>query len=338
MTSIAGGSIQRALVEWSNAMRILGLVLAGVVAILAFGVSWIGNDIYGETLKVDPACHDAPLFTADSAKLTVASNPLAHQIDPTVYGRVQSVSFPSRDGKVEVAGLLSPPPAGGPLVIATHGFTGCKHHKHGLSIIGILASAGYGVLAIDLREHGESTVLDGVAALGSDEFSDVLGARDYAIHTLGLAPSEVGFWGESMGGATTLIANTHEDLGPLFLDAPFADIKLVMKDNSDRASVPRWTIDIISSAVSLWRNYDFTTVTPLDGLVERPEQAIFWVHGTADETVGFHHAEMARDAVASNDRKTFFVADGIGHVATLWDRPSEYRLSLVSFFDAHLKD
>jgi len=319
-------------------MRIVGLVLAGFLAVFAAGVCWIGNDIYGETLQVDPACHDAPLFTADSAKLTIASNPLAHQIDPSVYSGVQAVSFPSRDGKVDVAGLLSPPRDGAPLVIATHGFTGCKHHKHGLSIIGILASAGFGVLAIDLREHGESTVLDGVAALGSDEFNDVLGARDYALNTLGLAPSKVGFWGESMGGATTLIANTYEDLGPIFVDAPFSDIKLVMKDNSDRASVPPWTVEIISIAVQILRNYNFTAASPIGGLAERAEQAIFWVHGTADETVGIHHAELAHAAVATHRQKQFLIADGVSHVATMWDRPSEYRLSLVSFFDKHLKD
>ena len=85
-------------------MRIVGLVLAGFLAVFAAGVCWIGNDIYGETLQVDPACHDAPLFTADSAKLTIASNPLAHQIDPSVYSGVQAVSFPSRDVKVDVAG------------------------------------------------------------------------------------------------------------------------------------------------------------------------------------------------------------------------------------------
>jgi fermentation-respiration switch protein FrsA (DUF1100 family) len=62
------------------------------------------------------------------------------------------------------------------------------------------------------------------------------------------------------------------------------------------------------------------------------------VHGTADQTVGFHHARRAREAVSADASKTFFMPDGLGHVATMWDRPSEYRLALLSFFDEHLKD
>ena len=319
-------------------MRIFGLVLLGLVALLTAALVWASNYIYGQNLSVDPACHDSRLFSADDAKLAVSTNPLAHRIDPTVYERVEQVSFPSRDGKVAVAGLLSPPASGAPVVIATHGFTGCKHHKHGLSIIGILASEGYGVLAIDLREHGESTVLDGVAAMGSDEYNDVLGAFDYVQEELGLDRSNIGFWAESMGGATTLIANAYEDLGPLFLDSPYVDIKTVLKDNSDRASIPPWTIEVISFSVRILRGHSFTETNPLDGLVARPQQPIYWVHGTADQTVGFHHARRAREAVSADATKTFFMPDGLGHVATMWDRPSEYRLALLSFFDEHLKD
>lgn len=319
-------------------MRILGLVLVGVMALLTTSLVWASNYIYGQNLYVDPACHDSRPFSADNAKLAVSSNPLAHRIDPTVYESVEQVSFASRDGKVAVSGLLSAPVPGGPLVIATHGFTGCKHHKHGLSIIGMLASEGYGVLAIDLREHGESTVLDGVAAMGSDEYNDVLGAFDYVQKDLGLDRSKIGFWAESMGGATTLIANSYEDLGPLFLDSPYVDIKTVLKDNSDRASVPPWTIEIISLSVRVIRGYSFTKANPIDGLVARPEQPIYWVHGTADQTVGIHHAHRAREATTANPSKTFFLPDGLGHVATMWDRPSEYRQAMIAFFDEHLKD
>jgi len=318
-------------------MRIFGLVAITMVGLLVGGGAWICNAIYGANLYVDPDCHAMPLYSRDSAKLLVADNPLAHRIDPAVYAGVVSVTFPARDGKVAVAGLLSPPPSGAPLVIATHGFTGCKHHKHLVTVLGILASAGYGVLAIDLREHGESTVLDGVAAMGSDEFSDVLGAFDYARTELGLNRSQIGFWGESMGGATTLIANTHEDLGPLFLDAPYADIRTVLKDNADRASVPPWTIELISPAVALLRGQNFMSVNPIDGLVARSTQPIYWVHGTEDATVGVHHAHWAQDAIGPDDRVSVELFDGLGHVATMWDRPSAYRSALLSFFDEHLK-
>ena len=260
-------------------MRIFGLVAITMVGLLVGGGAWICNAIYGANLYVDPDCHAMPLYSRDSAKLLVADNPLAHRIDPAVYAGVVSVTFPARDGKVAVAGLLSPPPSGAPLVIATHGFTGCKHHKHLVTVLGILASAGYGVLAIDLREHGESTVLDGVAAMGSDEFSDVLGAFDYARTELGLNRSQIGFWGESMGGATTLIANTHEDLGPLFLDAPYADIRTVLKDN-----VAAISCGIYQGTPVLDLDYDEDSTAETDAnFVMTGSGGIVEIQGTAEQ-------------------------------------------------------
>lgn len=319
-------------------MRIvLGVGLVLLAGLLGGGM-FTGNAIYGANVQVDPNCHDYPIFSADAAKLTVASNPLAHRIDPGVYERVERVDFPARDGGVTVAGLYLPGPEGAPLIIAVHGFTGCKHHKHGLSVLGILGSEGYGVLAIDLREHGESTIVDGVAAFGSDEFNDVLGAYDYARGTLGQPRAKIGLWGESMGGSTALIANIREDLGPLFLDAPYADITTVLKDNADRASVPPWSIDLIVPSVQLLRGHDFKAASPIKGLVQHADQPIYWVHGTADETTGIHHAHWAMEVVEGGSNKTFYLPEGLGHVATLWDRPTEYRTALLGFFDQHLRD
>ena len=95
-------------------MRIFGLVAITMVGLLVGGGAWICNAIYGANLYVDPDCHAMPLYSRDSAKLLVADNPLAHRIDPAVYAGVVSVTFPARDGKVAVAGLLSPPPSGAP--------------------------------------------------------------------------------------------------------------------------------------------------------------------------------------------------------------------------------
>lgn len=319
-------------------MRIFGLG-ALVLAVIVFGgIAWTSNAIYGANLYVDPDCQGYEPFNPNEAKMTVAANLLAHQIDLSVYDSVKTISFPSRDDKVSVAGLLSLPADGAPLVVATHGFTSCKHHLHLLSVLGMLASEGYGVLAIDLREHGESSVVDGVAAMGSDEFNDVLGAFDYAQNTLAISRDRLGFWGESMGAATTLIANSRENLGPIFLDAPYADIKTVLKDNADRASVPPWTVEFILPAVGLLRGYDFGGSRPIDGLTAHDGQPIFWVHGGDDETVGIHHAHWAQRKAEGRDYVTFSIFESLGHVATMLQRPSEYRIALVSFFDQHLKD
>lgn len=318
-------------------MRVVGAVVAVVLLLLGGVVFAGGNYIYGQNLPVETDCHDSPLFTPDGAKLRIAENPLAHQIDPSVYDDVLRVGFPSRDPSVDIAGLYRDAGTGAPLVIATHGYTGCKHHRHGLTILGILASEGYSVLVIDLREHGESTVIDAVAGMGSDEYADVLGAYDYAREVLNYDPAKIGFWGESMGGATTLIANTYEELGPIFVDAPYIDIKTILKDNAYKAGVPAWSIDVMALPVQVLRGNDMTKANPIDGLVARPDQPIFWVHGTGDELTGVHHAEAGQRASAGMTAKEFYFAKDLGHVDTMWDEPSIYRTKLVEFFDTHLK-
>ena len=70
---------------------------------------------------------------------------------------------------------------GAPVVIVTHGLNGCKCDPNALTVAGMLHRNGFNVLLYDMRNHGQSDIDNGRAAIGNKEFQDVLGAWDWLI-------------------------------------------------------------------------------------------------------------------------------------------------------------
>ena len=68
----------------------------------------------------------------------------------------EDVSFPSTDDVV-ISGWWMEQNPGGPTVIINHGLTSSKYSSGILLASGILYRNGFNVLAIDLRDHGDST-------------------------------------------------------------------------------------------------------------------------------------------------------------------------------------
>ncbi len=84
----------------------------------------------------------------------------ADDVDTAPYAmpRFEEVGFPDRTGVVRIAGWWIPaegdPDA--PVVVVVHGYTACRRDGWVLLAAGMLHRHGFGVLAIDLRNHGDS--------------------------------------------------------------------------------------------------------------------------------------------------------------------------------------
>ena len=93
--------------------------------------------------------------------------------------RYTDVRFPSRDPGLNIAGWYAPGDPTAPAVIVVEGLGGCRYAQAALVPAGMLWHAGYTVLMIDLRDTGDSDIEDGMSAVGSEEYQDVLGAWDW---------------------------------------------------------------------------------------------------------------------------------------------------------------
>ena len=100
-----------------------------------------------------------------------------------------------------------------PAVVVVHGYTACRRDGWVLLAAGMLHRHGFAVLAIDLRNHGDSGRTGGRHTGGIRESADVLGAWDWLVSERDLPPERIGLFGISLGAASVVIAAGDEPRG-----------------------------------------------------------------------------------------------------------------------------
>jgi dienelactone hydrolase len=141
--------------------------------------------------------------------------------------------FPSRkklnfeQGDIH-AWYLRHPTEDRPSIIVIHGFRISKKHPNIILTINLLFSAGYDVLAIDMRSHGSSFKTQTLTAtFGHGEHLDVLGAVDF-LYSRNV--TRVGAYGESMGGATLLTALSQDTrIQAGYANSPVCDLEALVR-------------------------------------------------------------------------------------------------------------
>ncbi|KAL0486659.1 esterase/lipase HI [Acrasis kona] len=155
-----------------------------------------------------------------------------------------NISFPSRDSfwaeKEENGGTIRGTfynydnLTSRPVVIVVHGYKACRMNSRVMLVSAMLWQHKYNVLAIDLRNHGQSdayTFQKPYITFGSEEHKDVLGAYDYLVTryrntTLSQGRPVVSLYGESMGASSALIAFEKErNFTSAFLDSPPCNVR-----------------------------------------------------------------------------------------------------------------
>ncbi|HLO35152.1 MAG TPA: hypothetical protein VK194_03685, partial [Candidatus Deferrimicrobium sp.] len=133
------------------------------MAVLALGAGYVGASafVYGQLTRVTAGC------PGDAQDPTSFSIP---DVDATPYRMppAEDVRFPARlDAGVTIAASWEPVATlDAPTVILVHGLNGCRRNGPNLLAAGMLHRHGIAVLLIDVRNHGDSTVVDGRNAAG----------------------------------------------------------------------------------------------------------------------------------------------------------------------------
>jgi len=134
--------------------------------------------------------------------------------------RADEVHFQSTDG-VSLAGWLVHGDHDAPVIILCHDL-GQSKGAFLDSIVG-LQRAGYNLLLMDFRGHGESG--GSGSTLGVDERYDVLGAVDFLRTRRDLTADRIGVWGVGMGAYAALqAAAERKEVVALALDSIYPDV------------------------------------------------------------------------------------------------------------------
>ena len=310
------------------------LLVAAVVDLLLVGYVAAGYLAYDELSKVSPHCLGSPYAGQTTTDFVAGSD--APDLDLTPYHFADVVGglvpFPRR-GADDPRLVRPAESAERPVVLLVHGYTGCRRDTKVLLPAGITHCAGYGVLLIDMRNHGESDSDGGRWAGGAKEYRDVLGAWDWLV-AQGYPPASIGLFGISLGAATVTIATGEEPrVAATWADSSYADFATASAEYAESKGYPGW---VAGPAVPVGRalgDSELATRDPIEEVRRLAGRPFFIVHGLADTTILPHNAiDLARAAAAGGTPVEPWLVPQAEHVRAMLLQPERYEAALLGFF------
>jgi uncharacterized protein len=309
--------------------RRLRYLIAVALAALVIAYGGASVLVYDKLSRVTTVCSGG---RADPASYTIPN------VDTTPYLLPEPtvLSFPARnDARVTIAASWYPSPTGldAPTVILSHGFTGCRFGPGDLLAAGMLHRHGIAVLMIDLRNHGDSTMVDMRFAGGVVEFRDVLGAWDW-LRAQGVAERRIGLLGFSLGAATTMIAMGQEPrIAAIWADSSYGDIGSAIRDELARNGYPTILQAGGVLAGKIVGGVDLESHSPLETTTLLHGRPIFLTHGLLDQRINVRYAyELAASVAAHGEVAGLWIVPDAGHTEAIRLHPADYEQRLSDFF------
>ena len=262
--------------------RVVRWIVAGLLILLViayFGIGAVAANILTQPKRVfDPA------------------------LNPGVYGlEYEDVRFPARGDGLEIAAWYIPSAQNERAIILVHGRDNSRTNgfvDQFVPFANQLHEAGFSVMLIDLRGHGEST--EARFTFGIKERQDVLGAVDW-LEGRGYQPGKIGVLGYSLGAASVIGAAAAEpDIGAIWIDSAFADVESVIEGSWQQESgLPQVFLQSTLWMIRLLFGYDITAARPVDEIGSIAPRPIFVAHCKQDPMIPIAHMERLL-AVAQN--------------------------------------
>lgn len=228
----------------------------------------------------------------------------------------QDVTLTTSDG-IALAAWYTPP-TNGIVVLVAHGHAAARLPE----IHAMFASNGYGVLAWDARAHGASG--GDFTTLGYYERFDVAAALAYAQAQPGV--DHVAMWGQSMGGATAILAAAEQPgIEAVIVDSAFTTLAETI-NTAVPIAVFRPFIRPMAEAET---GISVDLVRPIDAIARIAPRPVFIIHG-ADDTV-VPPDSGPRLYAAAQEPKSLWVIAGAPHVGGYALDPVTYEARVIAF-------
>ena len=218
------------------------------------------------------------------------------------------------------------------VAVIVHGFG--SRYEHVLKYAKLYTARGYDALLFDHRHCGESE--------GNKTTMGYLERRDLA-QMIALARADkgegafVGIHGESMGGATVLLAACMEQ-PPDFVvaDCPYADLTEETKyDLRYECHLPAWPfVPATSLIMRLCAGFFLKDVSPLREIESHgglPDVPILFVHGTEDKLIPY--AASKELYAAKQGKKALFIVEGAEHARSIVRERAKYAETVYAFLN-----
>ncbi|MGI9049625.1 MAG: alpha/beta hydrolase, partial [Rubrobacteraceae bacterium] len=220
------------------------------------------------------------------------------------------VSFRTEDG-VDLSAWWIPSEGASRAAVLVHGQASSKSGRHVIETALVYASAGYGVLMLDLRGHGES----GWArrTLGLKEVRDVRAALGW-LGKVGLDPDQIVLHGWSAGAATVLRAAPGTGVAAVVEESGYADLPPLLRAQlPEQSGLPAFFNPGVMLASKLFLRADPWSIRPEIEARElyRKNVPLFVIHSEGDQVVPVEHADRI---VSAHPGARFWKLNRYAHV------------------------
>jgi pimeloyl-ACP methyl ester carboxylesterase len=301
--------------------RILGISGMVLVVLLIAGYLAIG------AIAADKLTLAQRLFTDDT--------PQKHGMS------YEDVSFPARVDGLKIAAWYIPADVSqtadkSPAIVMVHGWNASRtnaFNQHFLDLAQALHQAGFSLLMIDLRGHGQSA--DSHFTFGRLERRDVLAAVDYLL-ARGHQPGKIGLIGTSMGAASVIGAAAEDQaVGAVATDSLFAEIYPVIEG----LWVQQSGLPMIFLYPTRWmyyveNGYDLASAKPITEIGQIAPRPLLLISCQKDTYIPAEQFQRLQQAAPW--AQTWSVQE-CRHAEIYEFVPQEYNQKMVSFFEAGLE-
>ena len=244
----------------------------------------------------------------------------------------QDIRMPSRFGYSLTGTFIPNPQTTDKTLIFLHGFS--ESRLAGLSYVNIYLNAGYNLLLVDSRAHGDSggeSVTWGVyEKYDVDQWVDWLRYR----YPAGI----IGMHGISMGAATALLHaglnESNKRVAFYIADSAYSDLVSLLTDQMNQrlrlpGNIPPQFLLPYANAVAFLRSrFNFGDAAPLR-VVQQVTTPVLYIHGEADRLVPASMSQQLFSATKGQRQIQLFPrAD---HVSSIFTDRSRYRTIVQGF-------
>ena len=264
-----------------------------------------------------------PVINRTLARLDLTYNPPGGGLPPRfpswrdpadAFLYYRDLTLTTADGLSLKAWYVPSEAADAATVLLAHGLLDSKWTM--LRLVPWLHSAGYNVMLLDFRGHGQSDKRP--TTIGPEEVADIQAALDW-LEAEGAGDRVAGL-GMSLGAAALVNTAVQDDrLDALILDSLFADWSDVNYAEDYRLP-PDWLVPGVPSP---------------EDLIAEVQVPVFIIHGTADILTHVDHAY--RLYAAANEPKQLWINDS-GHAWSAWTYPALYQEKVLGFLDTALSE
>ena len=254
---------------WKRAVPAILVLLIASMPIVYYQV---GNLVYTQAAATNLECsgHSArnspdefsvELWNEDIAEgLFEKNETLAGDLEHLWFDSWDNATIDVPDEEITLAAWVMESNESRPWVILTHGIRSCKANHEVLIPAAWLHQADFNVVLFDMRDHGNSSIEDGLVSAGQREWRDIVAVWSWLQDEKDVDASNIGIYGVSLGaGAAAIAFEQVEEIEAVFLESAYSSMDKILKEELEFAGFPAFLKDAAvfagkSPAVTIWSN------------------------------------------------------------------------------------